>query len=75
MSSEWLNQRLHTTALGLLFGETAQDGSLVRLEASYDLRDALVIGGGILLFQKGDSGLFETVGKNDRLYASIKYSF
>lgn len=74
-TADFMNQRLHTTILGLIFGEAAQDGSVVRVEGSYDLRDALVLAGGILLFQKGDSGLLETVGRNDRLFLQLKYSF
>jgi hypothetical protein len=74
-TSDFLNQRLQVTVLALLFGETAQDGSAVRLQADYDLRDALELSGGLLLFQDGDSFFFDTAKRNDRLFAQIKYSF
>jgi hypothetical protein len=74
-TADFFNARLHVTALGIAFGEKAQDGSVVRLEANYDLRDALVVGGGILLFQKGDPELINQFARNDRLFLQIKYSF
>jgi hypothetical protein len=71
----FMNERIEVTALGVIFGSLAQDGSLVRLGATYDLRDALELGGGIVLYQKGDIPPFDTIARNDRLYLEIKYSF
>jgi hypothetical protein len=70
-----MNERLEVTALGIIFGNHAQDGSVVRLGATFDLRDALVLSGGIVLYQKGDVPPFDTIARNDRLYLEIKYSF
>jgi hypothetical protein len=75
VTADLMNARLHLTALGLLFGIDAQDGSIVRLEASYDIRDALVAGGGIVLYQKGDLPPFTSIFRNDRLFFHLKYSF
>jgi hypothetical protein len=72
---DFLNDRLHATAVGFALGSHAQDGSVVRVEASYDLRDALTLGGGIVLYQKGDSPTFEEIGRNDRLFLRLEYSF
>jgi len=71
----FMNERLEITALAIAFGNHAQDGSVVRLDARFDLRDALEIGGGILFYQKGDPPPFDTIKKNDRFFAEIKYSF
>jgi hypothetical protein len=71
----FLNERLDVTLVAIAFGNHAQDGSVVRLEAGYDLRDALVLKGGILLFQKGDNIPFDSISRNDRLFVELKYSF
>ena len=76
VTSSFLNDRLELSALGLLFsGEDFHDGSIVRLQASYDIRDALVATAGILLFQEGDILPLNAWGKNDRLFFEVKYSF
>ena len=71
----FMNERLEVTALGIVFGSYAQDGSVVRLDARYDLRDALELGGGIVFYQKGDPPPFDTIKDNDRIFFEIKYSF
>ena len=70
-----MNERLEITALGIVFGSYAQDGSVVRLDARFDLRDALEVAGGIVFYQKGDVPPFDTIHRNDRLFFEIKYSF
>lgn len=75
ITADFMNARLHTTVLGVVFGERAQDGSIVRLEADYDLRDAVVVTAGILLFQNGDPLEVSAIDDNDRLFFEIKYSF
>ena len=75
IDADFLHARLHTTALGVLFGERAQDGSVVRLSADYELRDALLVGGGLLLFQSGDPLEFRDIGRNDRIFLQVQYSF
>lgn len=75
ISADFLHARLHTTALGVLFGERAQDGSVVRLSADYELRDALLVGGGLLLFQNGDPIEFRAIDRNDRIFLQVQYSF
>jgi len=75
ITRNFLNERLEITLLGLVFGTQAQDGSIVRFDARYDLRDALELGGGIVLYQHGDTPFFDTVARNDRLFLELKYSF
>ena len=75
VSSDWMNARLHLTALGLVFGERAQHGAILRLSADYDLRDALVLGGGLLYFFEGDLPPLDGWRDNDRLFLSLDYSF
>jgi hypothetical protein len=71
----FLRERLEVTLLGVAFGIKAQDGSTVRLSAEYELREALELSGGVLLFQSGDLVAFSQVGRNDRVFLGIRYSF
>jgi hypothetical protein len=71
----FLNEKLSVTGLAVLFGWDAGNGSIVRLSADYDLRDALSIGGGVVLYQTGDIPPFDTWGRNDRLIFNMKWSF
>jgi hypothetical protein len=76
-SADWWNARLHTTALAIVIGAKAQDGSVLRFSADYDIRDALVVGAGIQIFLKGtdSDGRLNPFAPNDRVFLRIKYSF
>jgi hypothetical protein len=76
-SADWWNARLHTTALAIVIGEKAQDGSVLRFSADYDIRDALVAGAAIQIFLKGGAsdGLLNPFARNDRVFLRVKYSF
>jgi hypothetical protein len=75
VTADFFNSRMHVTGVGLILGSHAEIGSVVRLEASYDLRDALVLNGGIVFYQEGDSPAFQQIGDNDRLFLRLEYSF
>jgi hypothetical protein len=75
ITRNFLNERLDVTVLGIIFGSHAQDGSVVRIDARYDLRDALELGLGIVLYQKGDPPPFDIINRNDRVFLELKYSF
>jgi len=74
-SADFMNSRLHFTYLAALFGLTGDDGGFMRLSLDYELRDALTIGGGMVLYKGGDLPFFEGIRKNDRLFLTAKYSF
>lgn len=69
------NDRLELTALAIAFGERAQEGSMIRLQAAYDIQDALVLTTGVVTYQYGDMPPFNRCDHNDRVFAEIKYSF
>lgn len=69
------NDRLELTALAVAFGERAQEGSMIRLQAAYDVQDALVLTTGVVTYQHGHMPPFNTIEKNDRLFVELKYSF
>jgi hypothetical protein len=72
---DFLNDTLTLTLLGSTFGVKADDGSFVRLDAEYDITDAVSIRGGVVFYQSGDKGLFQDVAANDRLFVVCKYNF
>ena len=75
ITRNFMNDRFSATLVAIAFGNHAQEGSVVRFDLRYDLKDALVLGGGILLFQDGDRIPFDTIFRNDRLFIELKYSF
>jgi len=75
ISADFFHARLHTTALGVVYGEQAQDGAIVRLSGEYELRDALTVGGGVVLYVEGDPFYMLHIGDNDRFFLDVKYSF
>jgi hypothetical protein len=76
-TAEWMHARLQTTFIALVFGEYAQDGSLIRLQGDYTIRDGLVATMGIVLYQDGNGKRlpFNQWNRNDRLFFELKYSF
>lgn len=74
-TGNFINDRLEVTALGIAFGEKAQEGSLMRFQAAYDIQDALVLTGGVIFYQHGDMPPFTSIEDNDRVFMELKYSF
>ena len=74
-SADWLNARLSTTLLAIVFGSKAQDGAILRLQGAYALRDGLILTLGVLLFQEGELPPLDTWGRNDRVFLDLKWSF
>lgn len=75
VTRNFLHETLHATALAVILGWDGGDGSLARFDVEYDLRDALKVGAGILLYQQGDLPPLDAWARNDRLFFSLKWSF
>ena len=75
ITRSFMNERLDVTLLGILVGSKAQDGSIVRAEARYDVIDGLEVGLGMVFYQEGDTPVFSNIGRNDRIFFEMKYSF
>ncbi len=75
LSQDFWNQTLHLTLIGITFGAHAQDGAVIRGQVSYDVRDAVVIEGGVVLYEEGDFFPFSELQHNDRLFFRARYSF
>jgi hypothetical protein len=74
-TGNFMNDRLELTALAIVFGEKAQEGTMTRFQAAYDIQDALVLTTGVIFYDHGTMPPFNTIEDNDRLFAEIKYSF
>jgi hypothetical protein len=75
ISRPFFRERLDVTLLGLAIGERFQGGGLVRLSADFELTDSWSMDGGILIFIGGPDDGLGAFDSNDRLFASLKYSF
>ena len=71
----YLNDTLTLTLLASTLGIKADDGAFQRLDAEYDVTDAISIRGGVVFYQSGDKGTFKSIGDNDRLFLEFRYSF
>ncbi|MCE2390645.1 MAG: hypothetical protein J4G09_04100 [Proteobacteria bacterium] len=75
VTRDFLHDTLHATLVGLAFGSRARDGAILRAQLEYDLRDALAVTFGVVLFRKGDLPPFSFLHRHDRLFLRLKYSF
>jgi hypothetical protein len=75
LTRSFLNERLDASAVAILLSGDEEVGSVVRIDGSYDLRDALVLTLGVVLYQEGDLTPLDTWGDNDRFFFELKYSF
>jgi len=75
VSNEWMNSRLDTTLLALVIGSKAQGGAILRAQVDYDLLDALVLSGGFVAYVPSRDPPLSDWGKNQRIFAKLKYSF
>lgn len=72
--SDLMHDRLHLTALATRAG-TGLDGGFSRFSSAYDLVDALVLRGGVVLYHGGEAVPFDAIGDNDRVFVELEYSF
>jgi hypothetical protein len=75
ITRSFLRERLRATLVAVALGWNARDGSIARFDVEYDVLDALTVGAGLLLYQKGDLPPLDTWADNDRLLFSVKWSF
>lgn len=75
LSRNFMNESLTLTFLAAIYGWKGQDGAVERFWADYDLTDNVTVTGGVVFYESGDLLNFRNLGKNDRLFFEIKYSF
>ncbi|MEA3554381.1 MAG: DUF1302 family protein [Campylobacterota bacterium] len=74
-TQSYINQTLDFTALYSAFGKNLEDGGFVRVWIDYDIDDKLSTSFGVINYIGGDVAQFEMIKDNDRVFASLKYSF
>ncbi|MBW1815288.1 MAG: hypothetical protein JRJ39_17060, partial [Deltaproteobacteria bacterium] len=75
VSRNFMNETLTLNFLAAIYGWKGQDGAVERFWAEYDLTDNIKVTGGVVFFESGELINFRNIGKNDRLFLEIKYSF
>ena len=74
-TQSYLNQTLDFTALYSAFGKELEDGGFIRVWGDYDIDDKLSTSVGFINYIGGDLDQFNMIKDNDRVFASLKYSF
>jgi len=74
VTSDFMNATLHANYLISLYGKKFNEGGFQRLWVKYDLADAVALNVGVVDYI-GGSTLFDSIKKNDMLFADISYSF
>lgn len=74
-TQSYLNQTLDFTALYSAFGKELEDGGFLRVWGDYDIDDKLSTSFGFINYFGGDLAQFNMIKDNDRVFASLKYSF
>ncbi len=75
ISRTFLRERLDTNFLALLVRGFEDVGGIFRVDASYDLRDALVLSTGFVFYLPGDRPPLDAYGENHRWFVELRYSF
>jgi hypothetical protein len=71
-----LQERLSLTGTGVVLGIWNYTGWLARAEVSYQLRDALTVGIGYIIYQPNDEmSIINGFTKHDRVYASLRWDY
>lgn len=74
-SADYLRERLHLTALTTRISPLSSGGGFSRASVEYDLKDALSVTGGVVIYHDGARTPFSAIANNDRLFFEIKQSF
>jgi len=75
LTRNFWNDTLHATLVGIALGWDVRDGAVARFDLDYDVLDALTVGAGLLLYQKGDLPPLDGWADNDRVIFNVKWSF
>ncbi len=71
---DFRHDTLHLVGLNTLT-DLGEGGGFSRISLAYDIRDALTVTGGTVLYHGGDSVPFTTIGDSDLVFAELRYSF
>lgn len=74
---KFLREKLDLVAVLSYYGRAAEQGSLQRYSATYELAQALKLTGGLVIYTPGDGEIFilKAAQDNDRVFFDLKWSF
>ncbi|MCZ6841245.1 MAG: ligand-binding protein SH3 [SAR324 cluster bacterium] len=72
--ADLLRQTLQVVVFALFFGSKADEGSVRRYSATYDVMDAFSVTAGMVTYHPGND-LLDAARNNDRIILEAKYSF
>ncbi len=74
-TQSYINQTLDFTALYSGFGKECEYGGFARVWIDYDINDKLSSSFGFINYMGKEQQRFQMIENNDRIFASLKYSF
>jgi hypothetical protein len=74
ITSDFLNDTLHTNYLVTLFGKRFEEGGFMRAWATYDIDDRWKVTAGVVEYI-GGSPLFDAIRDADMVFVEIEYAF
>ncbi len=75
LNRDFMHDTLHLTLLLSAYGLAGSDGAFERYQLEYDVRDNVMVKGGVVFYQSGDAVAFQNIGDNDRLFFELEYRF
>ena len=76
-NGSFLREQLKLVGMATLFGKAGRDGAMQRYGFTYELATALNLGGGVVIYDRGENrtSLIGSVSDNDRAYIDLKWDF
>lgn len=74
-NADFRNDRWNAVIVATRFGETLDEGGITRAQLSYEMRQALELTWGIVLYHRGEQWPFDAIADNDRVFIEMEYSF
>lgn len=74
-SRYWLGETLQLEGIAYTGGIDFSKGSAQKVSLKYQLLDDLLVSGGVIFYQSGDTYLTDFIGKNDLVFLQFKYTF
>ncbi len=74
-NADFLNDRYNVVVVATRFGKALDEGGITRAQLSYELRQALELTGGFVMYHRGAQWPFDAIADNDRVFIELEYSF
>jgi hypothetical protein len=74
-NADFLNDRYNAVVVATRFGEALDEGGITRVQLAYELRQALELTGGVVLYHGGTQWPSDAIADNDRVFIELEYSF